>query len=350
MAVTTAPGSTAALYSTRLAERAQEEKFDPKEIRLSEAGLCPRKQTLRALGFEADDPDERSLSIFESGDEHEEVIYGLWAEQFPRRVKRQVAVRTPYGVGHIDIWVAPLKHLVESKSTTEKSLKRLTMEHHIDQVTMYLHFWGLAHGGTAEIAYRVKETGQVLSFPVEYDERRALNLIANLVEVEGAIEMTQEPLPIPEDYTAFSFPCAWATGRCPFWQHCWGGAQTEIQKKKVIARAPQLAADAREYLQSRERRKALEAQVEIMKAREDVLEGGFGAVLDGAEANALIAGEVLLGRSIIPGRISYDGDGMVEAGIVTRDAISPFTRVSAGYDRWTPKDLTKPKEPKQKGD
>ena len=346
MAVATSPGSTATLYSARLAERAQEEKFDPREIRLSEAGLCPRKQTLRALGYEADEPDERSLSIFESGDEHEDTIYHLWAEQFPRQVKRQVAVRTPYGTGHIDIWIAPLKHLVESKSTTEKSLKRLPMEHHVDQVTMYLHFWGRAHNATAEIAYRIKETGQILSFPVEYDERRALNLIANLVEVQGAIEMTQEPLPIPEDYTAFSFPCAWATGRCPFWQHCWGGARTEAQKKKVIAKAPQLAADAQEYLNLRQRRQALEGQVQIIKAREDVLVGGFGSVLDHSGASALVAGEVLVSRAAIPGRISYDGDALVEAGVLTREAIAPFTRVSAGYDRWTPKDVTVPKKSK----
>jgi hypothetical protein len=346
MAVATTPGSTSALYSARLAERAQEEKFDPREIRLSEAGLCGRKQTLRALGYEGDEPDERSLSIFESGDEHEETIYHLWAEQYPRQVKRQVAVRTPYGTGHIDIWVAPLKHLVESKSTTEKSLKRLPMEHHVDQVTMYLHFWGRAHGATAEIAYRVKETGEIKSFPVEYNERRALNLIANLVEIQGAIEMTQEPLPIPADYTAFSFPCAWATGRCPFWQHCWGGAQTEVLKKKVIAKAPQLAADAQEYLKLRQRRQALEGQVAIIKAREDVLEGGFGSVLDGAQAGALVAGEVLVGRSRIPGRITYDGDAMLEAGVLSAAAIAPFRRIGAGYDRWTPKDLTAPKKSK----
>lgn len=339
--------TTAALYSARLAERAAQEKFDPKEIRLSEAGLCPRKQTLRALDYEADDPDERSLSIFESGDEHEDVIYGLWAEQFPRKVKRQVAVRTPYGTGHIDIWVAPLKHLVESKSTTEKSLKRLPMEHHIDQVTMYLHFWGLAHGATAEIAYRVKETGEIKSFPVEYDERRALNLIANLVEVQGAITMTQEPLPIPEDYTAFSFPCAWATGRCPFWAQCWGEAQTEVQKKKVIAKVPQLAGDAQEYLKLRQRRQALEGQVEIMKSREGVLENGFATVLDHNEASALVAGRILIGRSKIPGRISYDGEAMVEAGVITTEAIAPFIKISAGYDRWNPKDLAAPKKGKQ---
>ena len=336
--------TTAEIYSAMLAERAKEQKFDPREIRLSEAGLCPRKQTLRALGYDADEPDERSLSIFESGDEHEDRIVALWAERFPRRVKRQVPVRTPYGVGHIDAWIAPIKHIVESKSTTEKSLKRLPMEHHIAQVTLYQHFWGNARGATAEISYRVKESGQVLSCPVEYDERRALNLIANLVEIQGAIEMTQEPLPVPDDYTAFSFPCAWATGRCPFWQHCWGGAQTEVQKKKVVAKVPQLAGDAQEYLTLRQRRQALEGQVEIMKSREDVLENGFAAVLDHNEASALVAGHILIGRSKIPGRISYDGEAMVEAGVITTEAIAPFIKVSAGYDRWTPKDLAAPKK------
>lgn len=348
MSLSTTPGTTAALYSAMLAERAKVEKFDPREIRLSEVGLCGRKQTLRAFGYESDAPDERTLSIFESGDEHEDTIYGLWAEQYPRKVKRQVTVRTPYGTGHIDIWVAPLKHIVESKSTTEKAVKRLPMQHNVDQVLMYLHFWGLAHGATAEIAYRVKETGQVISFPVEYNERRALDLIANLVEIQGAVELIQEPLPIPDDYTAFSFPCAWATGRCPFWRHCWGGARTETKKDKVIAHAPQLAADAQEYLKSRLRRTALEGQVAILKAREDVLEGGFGAVVDGVGASALTAGDVFLSRARIAGRQRFDVEEAVEAKVLTAADVTRFLKIGAGHDRWTPKDLKAPKKPKNK--
>lgn len=340
MSLPAEPLDTATIYSDLLAERAQQEKFDPKEIRLSEAGLCGRKQTLRALGYKPEDLDERSLSIFQTGDEHEDAIYHLWAERFPRRVKRQIKVVSPFGVGHIDIWVAPLQRLIESKSTTEKSVSRLPMESHLDQVTLYLHFWGLDHGATAEIAYRVKETGQVISFPVPYDKDRAEKLVSRLNDIQAAIELFRSPLPIPEGYGPTHFPCAWFTpqgmARCPLWQHCWGeGVSTKPgDKGKVIASVPSLTATVEEYRDLDVQRKSAAAKVEEIKQRQDEIEGIFDKVLDDASANALAANGIIVSRSRIPGRATPDIEGAIAAGLFTAAQIEPFLNEGKGYNRW----------------
>ncbi|WP_243239929.1 hypothetical protein [Sulfobacillus harzensis] len=232
--------STAALQQEKYqSELAGPSKFDPHEIRLSEAGQCPRRQTLRALGYVATPPTLREMAIFETGHLAEERITALWAQQFPGpdQCVREVEVRTEFGVGHIDLWIEPIKHIVECKTTTEKRLKDLPLQSHVAQVTMYLHFYGNQRGATAEISYLIKETGEIKSFPVTYDRQYARELIVGLMEVQAAITMLREPLPIPEDYQATSYPCAWYTPqglrRCGFWEHCWGSQVATVVEKKV---------------------------------------------------------------------------------------------------------------------
>lgn len=342
--------NTAALYSQLLNERSQQQKFDPTEIRLSEVGGCARKQTLRALGYEAEEPDERSLSIFESGDQHEDAIYHLWADQYPRRVRRQIKVQSPFGVGHIDIWVAPIKHLVESKSTTEKSRARLPLQSHIDQVTMYLHFWGQPRGATAEIAYRIKETGEILSFPVEYDEERAALLVKRLGDIQAAIHLFRTPVPVPDGNGPTHFPCAWPTSagmaRCPFWQHCWGyGVEAQPDKKgKVIASVPSLSGDVQRYTNLKQQEKGLKDQLDAAKSERTALEGVFSQAIDDAHATALAAGDTILTRTKTTGRTDIDTDQAIKAGVVTREELEPFRTQAKGYDRWTIRDTKSKKK------
>lgn len=308
---------------------------------MSEAGQCPRKQTLRALGYDADAPDQRALSIFRSGDEHEDALYALWASRYPRKVRRQILVRSPFGTGHMDIWVAPLRHIVESKTTTEKSLPYLPMKSHVAQVQMYLHYWGNAHGATAEIAYRIKETGQILSYPVVYDPALAQELVQGLQIVQAAIR-GKTPIPVPDEYQAFRFPCAWGKpggnmGHCPYWEHCWGGSSTETVRKAVVAVAPQLEREALEYAEVRQKRQAIQAQVEVLQSQEGAMETMFRRVLDAASATKLRAGRVALSRSCISGRVFTDIAAAIKDGVVTAKEIAPYQKQGDGFDRWTVK-------------
>lgn len=351
--------STALLQTARYqAELAGPSKFDPHEIRLSEAGQCPRRQSLRALGFVSTPPSLREMAIFETGHLAEERITALWAQQFPHpdALVREVAVRTEFGVGHIDLWVEPLHHLVECKTTTEKQIKRLPLASHVAQVTMYLHFWGNDRGATAEISYLIKETGEIRSFPVTYDRQYARQLIAGLIEVQAAIQITREPLAIPDDYQATNFPCAWHTPqglrRCGFWDHCWGSQVTNaLDHQDVVAVAPMLAEDVKEYATIRVQQKALDEQLDLLDVRRDALEAGFRTILEERQAQVLKAGDLAVKRTPIAGRTTTRLADAIADGVVTEVALQPYQKTGDPYDRWTvrqPKSTTTRKN--KKGD
>lgn len=346
--------STAALQRARYQrELAGPGKFDPREIRLSEAGQCPRRQTLRALGYVPTPPTLREMAIFETGHLAEERIAALWAAQFPApgQLQREVEVRTEFGVGHIDLWVDPIAHLVECKTTTEKRLKDLPLPSHVAQVTLYLHFWGNARGATAEIAYLLKETGEIRSYPVTYDRQAARDLIVGLMEVQAAIAMLRAPLPIPDDYQATQYPCAWHTPeglrRCGFWDHCWGSqVATTTEKHAVVAVAPPLAEDVQEYARLRLQQQALEAQVDVIKVRRSALEAGFAELLAERQADALRAGDITLKRTVIPGRATTDLKAALADGVVTEDALKPYQKTGAPSARWTVRQPSRQTSPK----
>lgn len=348
--------STATLQTAKYeAELARPSKFNPAEIRLSEAGQCPRRQTLRALGFVSTPPSLREMAIFETGHLAEERITDLWAQKFPlETLEREVEVRTEFGVGHIDLWVAPMTHMVECKTTTEKRLKDLPLQSHVAQVTMYLHFWGNARGATAEIAYLLKETGEIRSYPVVYDPHYARELLIGLMEVQGAITILREPLAIPDEYQATSYPCAWYSPqglrRCGFWDHCWGNKITTMpEKKEVVAVAEPLTDDIHEYVKIRQQQEALNSQHELLDIRRDALEAGFNEITLERGANLLRAGDITLKRSDVSGRTTTSLKEALAAGVVTEAALVPYQTKHPGYHRWTvrkPRAQSKKKETK----
>lgn len=332
------PVTTAALQAARFeAARQAPPAFDPREVRLSEAGQCPRRQTLRALGYPAAPPTDRELAVFAAGHHWEDALAALWEDRFPFGVQRQVPVVTPFGTGHIDLWVEPIRHLVEGKTTTEKHRADLPFASHVDQVTLYLHFFGQARGATAEIAYVIKETGEIVSCPVAYDADRAQELHFRLLVVQDAIRRG-EPLPVPEEYEATRYPCAWHTpqglARCGYWATCWG-SRWQAAPDPAVLEAPALAADAAEYARLRQELQALDTQVAIRKARREQLERAFAQILDAHGARTLVAGGVRLTRTPVPGRPTWDVPAALAAGAVTAEALAPYRRDGRGYDRWS---------------
>ena len=311
--------------------------FDPREIRLSEGGQCARRQTLRILGYPAEPPTDQQLAIFDTGHRIEDFVYRLWATRYPRRVCRQIRVRTPYGTGHIDLWIPPERKIVEVKSTTRARLADLPLTSHVDQLHLYQYYWGARHHAALELAYVVKETGEIRPFAVPYDVARARELVATLIAVQGAVEMTREPLPIPPDYTAFQFPCGWGTGRCAFWTHCWGPEAVAPEGKDavVVATAAAFAPDLAAYQRLRQQRSALTAQADTLKTQIEGLEDGFARFLTDEGADVLKAGPFRLRRTVVPGRVTYDTGAALAAGAVDAATLAPFQKTGSGYTRWT---------------
>lgn len=323
------PLTTEALYNARLQARQEAgPTFDPHEVRLSEAGLCGRKQSLRALGATAEGTDLEQESIFNTGHEQEDLVLSYWRQQFPRRVRTQVPVTTPWGTGHIDIWVPPLGKLVECKTTTRKMLEgeKLPIPHHVDQVNLYLHWWGKERGvTTAEIAYRIKETGRIKSFPVVYDQGRAQELSQDLAILARVIQRG-EVMPIPTEYGPFSFPCFWGTARCAYWKHCWGGAQVIPGADVVTVYAPQLVDAIARYKTLRERRKAVSDQDATLKEEQKAIEAGFASVMDTDQAMLLQVGDVELKRWIRSAADTFDWEQMLDDGTLSAETLDTYRK------------------------
>lgn len=116
------------LHTVHLQDLQAQNPFDPHEIRLSATGGCPRQQTLRILDYEADPPSAQQLSIFHAGHYWEDYLASLWEARYPGQINRQVTVETAWGTGHIDLWIEPIHHLVECKTSTSKRRDDLPLE------------------------------------------------------------------------------------------------------------------------------------------------------------------------------------------------------------------------------
>lgn len=333
--------STQSLMDERLEAQRRESRFDPTDIRLSEAAHCPRRQTLRILGYEGEPPTLDQQAVFDLGHEHEERMADLWRERYGGdAVLREVEVRTPFGTGHIDALVVPEKRLVEFKTTKARSVPYLPLEEHVAQATLYLHYhviplWG--DEATAEIAYRIKETGRVLSFPLRYDPGLAARLVERLEAVKDAVEFGA-PLPVPKGYSLDQFPCGWwddagSFQTCPFWRHCW---TAEAPEGDADGRAGELLSRLREAEDAY--RRAADGLEEAKRAR-DAARAAVGRIMDETGENTLRAGGVEATRIRASGWTTWDVKAAIEAGAVSEEALRPFARERKGNETWKVRDL-----------
>jgi hypothetical protein len=331
--------TTADLHTAALAEARTQNTFDPREIRLSAAGGCPRKQTLRILGYPADEPDTQQLSIFQTGHYWEDYIAQLWESRYPGQVQRQVPVDTKYGTGHIDIWVEPLRHLVESKTTKAARRADLPLAEHVDQVHLYLHFWGQARGATAEIAYVIKETGEVLTFPVVYEPARIPRLLAALNAIMVAVTVDETPLTVPRDYQPHQFPCGWFTAdghlhRCKFWRHCWAGTPAAADTAGLVEAPDTWDAWLAQYRDTTATIADLKQQLKPLETQKKEVEQFLGQWLDAQHADGLRTSAGVLRRTVAKPTVSWDVDRAIADGLVSPDLLRPYQRTHAPRVTW----------------
>jgi hypothetical protein len=234
-------------YKQRLSVIEQASRRAPRHpaggrVYLSEATGCGRKATLRLLRFQATPFSGQSNANIARG-LHDEEIIALIYEAHGYRVTRQAPVITPYGNGKIDVLVqerqregtsiAPV--IVEAKSATSEQQRWLPREHHVAQALLYLGFYvpeggdivhptAVAHqlGYTAEVAYYLNDIEQVIAYAVEWDPEAFAHLERALAKIDTA-HRAGVPLPVPGNYADNKPPCEFPnTGRCQYWEHCWG--------------------------------------------------------------------------------------------------------------------------------
>ncbi|WP_020373833.1 hypothetical protein, partial [Sulfobacillus thermosulfidooxidans] len=316
--------------------------FDPHEIRLSATGGCPRQQTLRILDYEAEPPSVQQLSIFHAGHYWEDYLASLWEARYPGQVNRQVTVETAWGTGHIDLWIEPIHHLVECKTSTSKRRDDLPLEEHLDQVNLYLHFWGNDHQATAEIAYVLKDTGEVLTFPVTYDPDRIPVLLDRLQRMIIAVTIDEEPLPIPDDYAPARFPCAWRTPtggwrRCEFWRACWTHSPSSKPTPDTTA-DPSWDETLRAHYALSAEIAQLKAQLKALEDEKKTYEKALGAYLDDTQQPHLTTPWGILTRTVSQPTVSYDVKAALKDGQITLDQIAPYRKLAQPRVSWAWKD------------
>ena len=347
---TAAPaGDPAALVESLLRShlRAQmDSRFDPREIRLSEAGGCPRFRAAKAAGgvpAEALAPDEWDAGYFARGRVAERLFADLVRSAFPRHWRREVPVRHPWGTGHLDFWYPAGRFFVELKTATasvDGTWPELPRRAHLLQVQAYLHFFrgpdGARRASAAVLLYLL--LGQRLewrAFPVRYAPRIGEQIEAEMREIADHAAAGTLP-PVPAGYSPFAYPCAWRArsgsgGRCPLFDRCWGpeAPPRADGADPVAVVAGESEKVVREYAalhaQKAEAEREAEALSELMRDMRPLLDAAFAA--SGAKRIGTADGVTVV-RSEAAGRRTVDWDAALAAGAVREDAIAPFVRQS----------------------
>jgi Holliday junction resolvase-like predicted endonuclease len=236
-------------------------------IYLSEATGCPRKATLRLLKYPAAALSAQSRVNITSGMKGEEKV-ALVLEAAGWSVHRQAPIQTRFGNGKIDLLAQETPRftadpvgrevIVEVKTSTLGALNWLPRAEHVDQALLYQGYTALRRLGLAderapalvgevvtntegvflptEVVYLLRAdhsdaaTGdavdkeQIVAFPVPWDRARWLHLIGQLELIDAH---KRRGVPVPLDLAGErdpgTAPCAYPhTGRCVFWEHCWG--------------------------------------------------------------------------------------------------------------------------------
>lgn len=333
--------TTEELYIEKLKARQAGRKFDPHEIRLSEVGHSLRAATLRMLDYPALPTTLEQESIFLSGDEHEEHLAALWEERYPGGIDRQVVVRHPWGEGHMDIWVRPIRHYVEAKTTKKASRNYLPLQAHVDQVQLYHHFFiQPTGGGTAEIAYRIKETGMVVSKKVKYDPVYVEELLSRIHTMRDAVDLGV-PLPVPEGFSPDRFPCAWPgpDGKlitCPYWNQTWNIPDTSNGDAAI-----EEALALYKHLDHQHRR--AKELMGLIEDRLETVQGRIAQLMDERKTSTFVAHRFRVHRSFAAGRTYWNVPKAIKDGVVSQDAMTPYESQAKPSTRWTA--VTLPDDP-----
>lgn len=202
------------------------EPFDPQSIRLSQVGDCVRKHALRITGHAGYGYSEDDQSTWQIGHIWSDVAFRRWDREYPGEVEREVIVDPGPGfegvdAGHIDLWIKPLNHFVEVKTTKSTSLRFLPHPAYVAQCQAYLHFHGRHVGATMELAYFFKDKLPPMSIPIVYDPQAGAVIeetLRHLLEYKRTGTLP----PIPSEMHENMFPCNWGRGRCAMYGWCWG--------------------------------------------------------------------------------------------------------------------------------
>ncbi len=315
-----------------------DERFDPRELRLSEVGGCPRLRAARRAGIvPPDEVGSWDAGYFLRGRLAELVVRAAFLRRYARRFRSERAVTHPWGFGHADLWLPAERLLVEIKSASTDSgdsvPEGLPRPEHVAQAQAYLHFLRDGRGRRrADLAILVYVmAGQRLTwriYPVCYRPEQGERIEAELGEIDRrAAQGAALQIPVPAEYSRSQVPCvrylpSGQAVRCPLHATCWGVADPD-EDGAVEAEGEALEA-VLGYAGAHRASKAAEAGLKGERQRLLQAFAGLG------DPKRLRGGPVVVTRSEVAGRVDYDTEAAIACGALPREALEPFARQRAG--------------------
>ena len=117
--------------------------------------------------------------------------------------------------GHVTFKDTGKEHLLEFKSINLDSVASPKKEH-VAQLMLYMGATGV-HSGS--VVYESKRNNQLFEFSIEYNQQVYDEAVKFFAEVKEYIDNNILPL---VNYSNDRFPCRWKTGRCSYYEKCWG--------------------------------------------------------------------------------------------------------------------------------
>jgi CRISPR/Cas system-associated exonuclease Cas4 (RecB family) len=184
---------------------------------ITDAGKCPRQVFFKFKNAPKRELEARILRLFEHGDYiHQLILRPLLSMRGIHVVASEINIPPQELIsGRADIIISDGKglYVVDIKSINSLAFNSLKepKEDHVNQIQLYLHFLDPKKG---ILLYVSKDTQELKEFQVEYDQKKAKVLLAELTGLKTKIDTNVIPDRISE------YPDNWQCKYCAFREIC----------------------------------------------------------------------------------------------------------------------------------
>lgn len=204
---------------------------------ITDAGKCPRAIFFKFKNAPREDIDARVMRMFEHGDHiHQLIMKPLLSTREIHVVASEVNIPPQELIsGRADAIISDGKilYVLDIKSMNSMVFRKLSQpkEENIDQVQLYLHYFKVSKG---ILLYVNKDNQELKEFILDYDKKRALDLVSALSYLKEKINCNTVPKRISE------YPESWQCQYCQFKDVCSVNGEGEMNwddfKNKVESR------------------------------------------------------------------------------------------------------------------
>lgn len=197
---------------------------------ITDAGKCGRALFFKFKNVPKKEMEARILRMFDHGDYiHQLIMKSLIGARDIHIIASEIKIPAQELVsGRADAIISDGKrqYVLDIKSMNSMIFRNLTRpkEENINQIQLYLHFFEISKG---ILLYVSKDTQDLKEFLVDYDEKRAQNLLSGLVEIKEKIDSDIVPCRIS------SHPSDWQCKYCQYKAICKIAGSEEISWKKL---------------------------------------------------------------------------------------------------------------------